>query len=345
MDHSTRQAILRYAFGIGISASFAYTLAWPLSFLAPLLTATFLATKKPAPGLREVIAILLAIAVIFAVGLWLTIYVYLYPAVFLLFFSWALYLVFLASARGRSPFIVLLYLMALMMLPLLGSASTEVATTVSYGFLVSALSALLAVLVAELVFPVKIDYTDKAEIEVDLEEAVYSAWLSLGVVLPAAIICLSFGLSGALLPLLMIAILAQKPDFSTGAAGGKALIAANLLGGLTAVVFYQLILIAPTLPFTVLGLVGLALLFGRKLFSGEPMAPLWGSAFTALLVLIGSGTGAFGDEADAKFYQRIFQITLAVCYVVGALSLLQRASIRKRWRAVGHIIYQRLALR
>ncbi len=345
MSANNHNAILRYATGIGVSAGLAFTLAWPLSFLAPLLTATFLSAKKPAPGLREVMAILLAIAVIFAVGLWLTIYLYLYPAVFLLFFSWALYLVFLASARGRSPFIVLLYLMALMMLPLLGSSSTEVATTVSYGFLLSALTALLVVIVADWIFPVTAEIEEEAAVSLPVNEAANSAWLSLGVVLPIAIVCLSFSLSGALLPLLMIAILAQKPDFSTGAAGGKALIAANLLGGLAAVVFYQLILISPTLLFTVLGLVGLALLFGRKLFSGDPMAPLWGSAFTALLVLIGSGTGAFGDEADAKFYQRIFQITLAVCYVVGALSLLQRAGIRKHWLAIGHFIYQRLALR
>lgn len=325
-----------------MSVTVAYTMDWPLSFISPLLAASILANPKPAPGLKETLAVLLAIAVIFAVGLWLTIFVYLYPAVFILFFSGALYLVFLASAQGRSSFVILLYLMALMMLPLLGSGSTETATTVSYGFLLSALSALVAVKFADLIFPVFTPAVESPTESADFEAAAGSAWLSLGVVLPAALLCLTFSLSGALLPLLMIAILSQKPDFSIGAAGGKGLIAANLLGGLTAVIFYQLILVTPTLGFTVLGIVGLALLFGRKIFSGEPMAPLWASGFTAFLVLIGSGTGAFGDEADAMFYQRIFQITLAVCYVVGALSLLQRESIRKRWLSVGRFIYTRL---
>ncbi len=262
-------------------------------------------------------------------------YIYQYPAVFLLLFSWLLFLVFYAAARGRSAFVVLLYLMALMMLPLLGSSSVDMANIVSYGFLLAALTALACVMLAQILFPVIEDATETQAVSVSNTEAAYSAWLSLLVVLPPALLCLLFGMTGALLPLLMIAILAQKPDFATGAAGGKALILANLGGGLAAVLLYHLILISPTLPFTVLALVAVALMFGTRLFEDKPTAPLWGSAFSTMLVLIGSGTGAFGDEADAKFYQRIFQITLAVCYIVAALSLLHHPRVKDAWLAVG----------
>ncbi len=45
MDHSSRQAILRYAAGIGLAATVAYVLAFPLSFVAPVLAASILSAK------------------------------------------------------------------------------------------------------------------------------------------------------------------------------------------------------------------------------------------------------------------------------------------------------------
>ena len=161
--------------------------------------------------------------------------------------------------------------------------------------------------------------------------------------LPVALVCLGFGLTGAIFPLIMIALLSQQTDFSVGAAGGKALIAANLGGGLVAVVFYQLLLINPSYLFLVTGVFALSLLFARQLFSGKPTAPLYGSAFSTVLILIGTGTGAFSGEADSKFLVRIMQILLAVCYLVAALSLLQNISIRESWMNMGRRISSRLA--
>ena len=140
----------------------------------------------------------------------------------------------------------------------------------------------------------------------------------------------------------MIALLSQQTDFSVGAAGGKALIVANLSGGLVAVVFYQLLLINPSYLFVVTGVFAMALLFGRQLFSGKPTAPLYGSAFSTVLILIGTGTGAFGDEADSKFVVRIIQILVAVCYLVAALSLLQHLGIREGWMNMGRTISRKL---
>ncbi|MCZ6829911.1 MAG: hypothetical protein O7F73_10060 [Gammaproteobacteria bacterium] len=82
----------------------------------------------------------------------------------------------------------------------------------------------------------------------------------------------------------------------------------------------------------------LALLFGREIFSRKPTAPLYGTAFTTVLILIGTGTGAFGDEASSKFVTRIAQILLAVCYLVAALSLLQNLKLRERWLNTGRHI-------
>ena len=158
-----------------------------------------------------------------------------------------------------------------------------------------------------------------------------------------ALVCLAFNLSGAVLPLIQISALSQRPDFSTGAAGGRALIGANLGGGLVALLFYQLLDASPTYPFLVAGLTALALLFGRRIFSNRPTAPLYGSAFSTVLILIGGGTGQFGGDTGSGFYQRIALIFLSVCYVVGALSLLQMPALRDRWVHFGRWLSGKLA--
>jgi hypothetical protein len=289
------------------------------------------------------LGVLLAIGIIFSFGLALTLYLYPYPAVFLLLFSMLLFRVYYAAAAGKSKFVVLLYTMALLLLPLLGSTSSELAITVAGGFMLSALVALLMTQLAHALFPVPAQEPPPQLAPLrDSAEIMQAAWLSTAIVLPVALLCLSFSLTGAIFPLIMIALLSQQTDFSVGAAGGKALIAANLGGGLVAAVFYQLLLINPSYLFVIAGIFALALMFGRQLFSGKPTAPLYGSAFSTLLILIGTGTSAFGGEADSKFIVRIMQLLVAVCYLVAALSLLQHLGFRERWMNIGRALSRKL---
>jgi len=342
MTAADRTCVLRYATGISICVALSLGVGWTMSALAPVLAAAFLGNRNPQPNLKATLSILLAIVLIFGVGLFLTIFLYPYPAVFLLLFCSALYLNFYAAAGGASAFVVLLYTMAILLLPLLGGPNPPLALVIAQGFLLSAGVALFSTHLAHTLFPGGTAASVKEPLATTTREAAASAWLSTAVILPFALICLVFNLSGAVLPLIMIAMLSQKPDFSTGAAGGKALIAANLGGGLVAVIFYQLLLVSPTYLFAVCGFFALALLFGRQLFSDKPLAPLYGSAFSTVLILIGTGTSEYSGEADANFYVRILQITFAVCYVIGALSLLQSLHVRERWMDAGRWLSAKL---
>ncbi len=343
MTSADRSCVLRYATGITLCVALSLGIGWTLSALAPVLAAAFLGNRNPQPKLKATLGIMLAIAIIFGAGLFVTVFLYPYPAVFLLLFCTALYLNFYAAAGGASTFIVLLYTMAILLLPLLGGPNPPLAVMVAQGFLLSAGVALFSTHLAHTLFPGGTANSVKEPLQTTTREAAASAWLSTAVILPFALICLVFNLSSAVLPLIMIAMLSQKPDFSTGAAGGKALIAANLGGGLVAVIFYQLLLVSPTYLFAVCGFFALALLFGRQIFSDNPLAPLYGSAFSTVLILIGTGTSAYSGEADSNFYIRILQITFAVCYVIGALSLLQSLHVRERWMDVGRWISGKLA--
>ena len=114
-----------------------------LSAIAPVLTAAFLGNRGPRPNLKASLMILLAIVIIFGAGLFATVYLYHYPLVFLLLFCTALYLNFYMAACGASTFIVLLCTMAILLLPLIGGPEPSLALTVSGGFFMSAMAALL----------------------------------------------------------------------------------------------------------------------------------------------------------------------------------------------------------
>jgi hypothetical protein len=343
MSPADRSCILRYASGIALSAVLAFGIDWPLSFLATLLTAAFLGNRNPRPNLKATLGIIIAIAVIFAVGSAATLYLYPYPAVFLLLFCWCLYLTFYAAARGTSGFIILLYTLALLLLPLIGGPTPYMAVLVSVGLLKSAAAALVCVHIAHTLFPGGTFAVEQMPLQTTPREASHAAWLSTAVILPFALVCLVFNLSGAVLPLIIIATLAQKPDFSAGAAGAKALLAANIGGGLVAIMFFQLLTATPNLVFLVTGFFLLALLFGQQIFSDKPTAPLYGSAFSTVLVLIGTGTSAFGDQADAKFFERIALLLVGVSYLILALSVLQSINVRERWMGFGRWVGARLA--
>ena len=334
MDQEARNCILRYACGLTACVALAFAFEWTLAHMTPILAGAFLANRGPRPDLKTTLVVLLAIVVILGGGFLVTVFLYPYPLVFLLLFCSGLYSNYYRAVTGRSGFLVLLFTLAVLLMPLLGGTSTGLAYEVFKGFLLSAFVALAVVQVAHTVFPSRLPAPPKPPLP-SPDNAAASAWLSTAVVLPFALVCLLFNLTGMVLALIMIAMLSQKPDFSTGAAGGKALLAANVGGGLVAIAFYQLLLINPSYPFAIVGIFSMALLFSARLFSDRPTAPLYATAFNTVLILVGSSTSAMGGEADANFYTRIVQILLAVCYAVGAFALLDSLRIRQRILGIG----------
>ncbi len=63
------------------------------------------------------------------------------------------------------------------------------------------------------------------------------------------------------------------------------------------------------------------LIFGVNIFSGKPTAKYYGSALSALLVLVNSSMSADADFS-ALFLQRIALIVLAVIYIIAVLKVL-----------------------
>jgi uncharacterized membrane protein YgaE (UPF0421/DUF939 family) len=114
----------------------------------------------------------------------------------------------------------------------------------------------------------------------------------------------------------------MQPGFAKDFKGGLALIIGNAIGGIAAIIFYELLVMVPQYIFLIFLTLLAGLMFGSRLFSGKPKAQLYGMAYSTLLLVIGSTTSSTG-EAGAKVYTRIIQIMVAVVYVVVAFGLLE----------------------
>ncbi len=328
--------ILRYAVGSTLAMAVAMGFDWPLSFLTPVLTLSFLASPAPRPGLKMGINFVLAIAIASYVGLLVGRMFLPYPFVYIPFVGLLLFRLYYAKGGSLHPLLILWLLIALLLIPLMMMQSHALANMVAYNLVISGGATLLVVWISYALLPDKVDVESITTSTVKppaptKEERFRSAIETTVVVFPALIFFYIFQLSSALLILIMIALLSMQPGFAKDFKGGKALIIGNAIGGFAAIIFYELLVIMPEYIFLVVLTLLAGLFFGSRLFSGKPKAALYGMAFSTLLLVIGSTTSSSG-EADAKVYTRIIQLMAAVIYVVVSFGLLEHFKKLRRER-------------
>ncbi|MFC2094287.1 efflux transporter outer membrane subunit [Bacteroidota bacterium] len=328
--------ILRYAFGSTLAMAVAMGFDWPLSYLTPVLTLSFLASPAPRPSLKMGINFVLAIAIAGYVGLLVGRLLLPYPFVYIPFVGLLLFRIYYAKGGSLHPLLILWLLIALLIIPLMMMQSHALANIVAFNLVIGGGATLLVVWISYALLPDKVDKeSNNAPVAKppapDRKERFRTAVDSTIVVFPVLILFTVFEMASALLILIMIALLSMQPGFAKDFKGGKALIIGNSIGGFAAIIFYELLVIIPEYVFLIVLTLLAGLMFGSRLFSGKSKAALYGMAFSTLLLVIGSTTSSSG-EADAKVYTRIIQLMAAVLYVVVGFGLLEHFKKLRRER-------------
>ena len=303
--------------------------------MTPIFVAKFLGSQAPCPDFRAGLVVTLVIGLGCGVGLAVTYFTIHYPVVCLLTISILLFHIFYANVRGVSPLVVAFLLIGITAIPLMGAVSFSLATSITSGLMLSGGLAFVFVWIAHGFIPDSVTEASKAAAPVAHppmgdREQIRSAAISTLVVLPVIAIFFMFQMTDMLLVMIFIAMLAQTPDVKTGAKGSAALVIGNTAGGVAAILFYNLLVAVPSFVFLILLTLLFSLFFGERLFSGKPMTGLYATAFSTVILLVGSTTGHMGGDAESKFYTRIAQIILAGAYIVGAFYLLEIISRQKR---------------
>jgi hypothetical protein len=317
--------VLRYALGATLAMALAMAGGWPLSYLVPVLCLTLLAAPK-APTFRQGTMLLVTLALALVGGLWTI--KYLLGSQFLFFTGIGLILfrVFYAQCSGAPTIVILWLLIALLVLPMVAIQSPQIAALIAQSLFFSAAASLVVTWVVHGLIPETRDASASAKPAAPRPpraERVRQALERMVVVFPLFILFHLFEWSGALLVLIFVALLSIQPGFAENFKGGIAMILGNAIGGLAAIAAFNLLTVVPELVF----LLGLCLLgglfFGNRLLGGGKFAPLFGMAFSTMLLLLGSTTSGEG-EAGSAAWSRIFQIMVAVVYVVTAFGILRR---------------------
>lgn len=321
---------LRLAVGIVLAAAIALGIGWPLSYMTPVFMTSLLASRTPCPSLANGAMLVCVITLAGVVGLVLVVPLAIhYPLVCAVALGLFLFWIFRAGYRGTSPFVILFLLVAVLLIPMIALESLTAAQDVATGLIASGTAAIVLTWVAYTLFPDPPGATAgfKAEAAPDSRSLERRAWVTTVVVYPVALLFYSLGLTSDLVVLVFIAILAQQPSLTAGRQAGGALILGNLAGGLAAMVFYELLVAVPTFGFFLMLMFLATLAIGTRIFSDRRFAPVYPTVLSTLLLLVGGSVAPFGDEVEVQFQLRIFQIGVAVVYVVGSLGLIERLRV------------------
>jgi hypothetical protein len=322
--------ILRLALGSGLCLAVTQAFAWPLAFIAPVLTLMLLSLPLPAPSVRQGIAVVLALVLPMIASLALLPFLSETRWAGILLLALALFFTFLYTARGGKPILGATMTVGLTLVVTIGSVSPELLALLVPAMGFNALAGVFFVWVAHLLLPDRT--SDRARLQpppaaapLSPRAAARSALRSLAIVLPLALVFLFSSASTAYTPVMIkVASLGQQASADHSARMGRSLFMATLWGGVAAAAVWSLLRIWPGLvPYT-LAVALAALLLGRRIFSGRGLAPehdVGSYALLTLLILLGPSVGDPVFGGGLGFLTRLGLFLLIAVYGTVAVAV------------------------
>lgn len=316
---------LRYAVGVTIATALAFGIAWPLSFLFPVLSAVFLAMPLPkltlSQGLRSMRDSLFA----FGVGYIFTMFILPFPVIYVPLLGLALFHTYYHLNRGGSFWLVLMLLVCLLLMPMLAGLHEGLAIGVVSGLVGSSWLTIVLLWLAHYIVPDPVD-TPALPISPGVQPgfsaaAAEAALKSTIVALPIAILFIANNWTSQILVMVFAAIFTLSPNLDKGVEAGTNSIKSTLIGGGVAFFVYWMLVAVPEYHFLVFLMFFVSLGFGAAINSARPLAKYLPSAVVAMIILVNSSLAEGSDFSEA-FILRILFISLAAIYVVVTLRVL-----------------------
>jgi hypothetical protein len=295
---------------------------YTLSYITPVLALGFLAPGVPPVSVRAGAGFVLTLLIATFAGLVFSRLFLGYPLVFLPLL--ALALLHLYYTIYIKPVFKIYLMVSLVVIPMISMLSFKLGAAVAINLVLNAIIAILLIWIIFLIFPYgKASYILKTKLNAHVpspRERFVTAMNTVIVVTPLLILFFVFQWTGSMLVLIFVMLLSMNP-VATSFKTGLALIIANLAGGIAAMMVFELLVIVPEFIFLILLTLLMGFFFGKRLFSVQPFAKLYGTAFSTFLLVLGSVTTMEGNAGE-KVWSRLFQIGMAVTYLVIASGLL-----------------------
>ncbi len=317
-NESSGRRTLRLAFGVALTFVVAQLIGWPMAHIAPLLAGLLLQEASP-QSVRQALRIL-GTALSAIVGGFLTaLFLLPYPAAMALVFSVVLFRLYLyVLMSGLQIMIFAGILIGTVIMPVLVQVLPEVAFIAGFGLLMDFVVAVLAAWIAFLVVPSSkappapihgtLSYTEAASIAATLTV----------VVAPLLIGFLLFGWTDILTLVYAVIFAFGMGSAASGEMGWKIMTANLIYAGVGMLLVFELLVMVPNLPFMIVLVFTVCVIYGSWIFGAGPKAAAWASGFNGFLLLLGGALLSDDVVSAVKLFDRVILIFLATAYVVFA---------------------------
>ncbi|WP_274879587.1 DUF2955 domain-containing protein [Vibrio harveyi] len=322
IDNATQRRILRFTIGVGLAVFLAAWINWQLAFVAPVFTAKFL-VDKPNLHRETIYELLLALIATMGLGLLLSGRITQYPIVLLiavgLMMAWGYYL----FTDPKWNLFATILLIAVLMLPFMAINNPAISIVLASGLAISgAVSVAIFALVHIYLPEPDSEFAGYAAPPIGKEQRWHASFRAMLISFPVVCFFFVFQISEALLTMMFVALLSLMITSEKSVKLSAFLIISNGIGGILAILAFSILAIVPSIFFYTAFIALLAVLIGKKIYTVPEKAPIFATAFSTLLVLIGSTLMSSGD-IDSNTFIRIFQLVLVGTYMILASLFLE----------------------
>ncbi|WP_050914257.1 DUF2955 domain-containing protein [Vibrio campbellii] len=322
IDNATQRRILRFTIGVGLAVFLAAWINWQLAFVAPVFTAKFL-VDKPNLHRETIYELLLALIATMGLGLLLSGGITQYPIVLLiavgLMMAWGYYL----FTDPKWNLFATILLIAVLMLPFMAINNPAISVVLASGLAISgAVSVAIFALVHIYLPEPDSEFAGYAQPPIGKEQRWHASFRAMLISFPVVCFFFVFQISEALLTMMFVALLSLMITAEKSVKLSAFLIISNGIGGILAILAFSILAIVPSIFFYTAFIALLAVVIGKKIYTVPEKAPIFATAFSTLLVLIGSTLMSSGD-IDSNTFIRIFQLVLVGTYMILASLFLE----------------------
>jgi hypothetical protein len=326
---TANRRILRLALGTALSLWISQAVGWNLSYVAPVITMSLLAMPlvRPQPKFFLVVVVAL-IGSVYGAFLFLPMLLH-QELVGLLLVGLALFHGFYFTARGGTPAVGTLITIALALTVAVGTVSVDALLAVGHGLAAGVVAGVVVAMLSHAIIADPPQESPAAKAATPAAPALAAArahaMRSLALVAPILLWFLLSGSSaGNMAVLIKVAAMGQEVSAGGTRSAARSLIVSTLVGGVAALIGWQLLSIWPSLILYTLSIGCAGLIFGRRIFAGEGLrgdGATWSYAYLTMIVVLAPAVldGDYGSSADARFYDRLIMFGWATLYGVAAV--------------------------
>lgn len=325
LDALRTRRVVRLAAGVTLAMWISQAFAWSLSFLAPIMAAFILSLPVPRPPPKFFIVIVVALTgSVYGSFVLLPMLLH-HRLAGLILVGVVLFHTFYFTARGKSAAIGTLVTIGITVTLALGSVSVDVLLALAKGLAQGVVVGAIVAWLMHALLPDPPMGRPAPPPSAGLPCPVRRAVRSLLVVMPVVIwFLLSASSASNAGVMIKVATMGQQ---ATGADAGRAaqsLIASTLIGGVAAVIAWEILSIWPSLTLYVLITATATLWFGGKIFEGAGLSKngdTWSFALLTMFIVLAPAVldAQFGSAADTSFYDRLMMFAGASAYGVVAV--------------------------